>query len=100
MLQEIKERTEKAKAAENKKAAVGDDVDLSKYESHQTQKPKHVATSSIPSEDRLKILATGVTLDDVSQRSGTYVQIDNAPMHTATTQEGIEVTATSQALEK
>ena len=100
MLQEIKERTEKAKAAENKKAVVGDDVDLSKYESHQTQKPKHVATSSIPSEDRLNILATGVTLDDVSQRSGTYVQIDNAPMHTATTQEGIEVMATSQALEK
>jgi len=100
MLEEVKSRLEKAKAAENKKAAVGDDVDLSKYKSQQTQKPKHVATSSIPSEDRMKILATGVTLDDVSQRSGTYVQIDNTPMHTAVSQDGIEVMATSEALAK
>jgi Fe-S cluster assembly scaffold protein SufB len=100
MLEEVKTRLEKAKAAENKKAAVGDDVDLSKYESQQTQKPKHVATSSIPSEDRMKILATGVMLDDVSQRSGTFVQIDNSPMHQAVSQEGIEVMATSQALQK
>ncbi len=100
MLEEVKARLEKARAAENKKAAVGDDVDLSKYKSQQTQKPKHVAISSIPSEDRMKILATGVTLDDVSQRSGTFVQIDNSPMHTAVSQEGIEVMATSQALAK
>jgi len=100
MSEEVKSRLEKAKNAENKKAAVGDDVDLSKYESQTTQKPKHVPTSSIPAEDRMKILATGVTLDDVSQRSGTFVQIDNAPMHTAASQEGIEVMATSQALAK
>jgi hypothetical protein len=100
MLEEVKARLEKAKAAENKKAAVGDNVDLSKYQSQATQKPKNVPTSTIPSEDRNKILATGVMLDDVSKRSGTYVQIDNMPMHTATSQEGIEVMATSQALAK
>jgi Fe-S cluster assembly scaffold protein SufB len=100
MLEEVKARQEKAKAAENKKAPIGDDVDLSKYESLATQKPKHVPTSALTKEDKLKILATGVTLDDVSQRSGTFVQIDNQPMHTATTQEGIEVMATSQALAK
>ncbi len=100
MLEEVKARQEKAKAAENKKAAVGDDVDLSRYESLATQMPRHVPTSQLKGEDKLKILATGVTLDDVSQRSGTFVQIDNQPMHTATAQEGIEVMATSQALAK
>ena len=98
MFEEVKARLEKAKAAEGKKAAIGDDVDLTKYESLETSKPRHMATSSIPDEDRAKILATGVTLDDVSQRSGTFVQIDNAPMHTAVSQEGIEVMATSEAL--
>jgi hypothetical protein len=48
----------------------------------------------------MKILATGVMLDDVSQRSGTYVQVDNVPMHSAVAQEGIEVMATSEALAK
>jgi Fe-S cluster assembly protein SufB len=100
MLEEIKARQEKAKAAEAKKAAVGDDVDLAKYVEVATQKPKHIPTSAMDKEDKLKILATGVTLDDVSQRSGTFVQIDNQPMHTATAQEGIEVMATSQALAK
>ncbi len=100
MLEEVKARLEKAKAAEGKKAAIGADVDLSKYESQNTSKPRHVSTSSIPETDRNKILATGVMLDDVSQRSGTFVQIDNAPMHTAVSQEGIEVMATSEALTK
>jgi Fe-S cluster assembly scaffold protein SufB len=100
MPEEIKSLAEKAKAAENKKAAVGDDVDLSKYQAVPTQKAKHLPTSELKSEDKMKILATGVTLDDVSQRSGTYVQIDNAPMHQAVSQDGIEVMATSQALEK
>jgi uncharacterized protein len=100
MPEEIKALAEKARAAENKKAAIGDDVDLSKYESLPTQKPKHVPTSALKGEDKLKILATGVTLDDVSQRSGTYVQIDNSPMNQAVAQDGIEVMATSQAMAK
>ena len=100
MLEEVKSRLEKAKAAQDKKAAVGDDVDLSKYESHPTQAPQHKPTSAISDEDKAKILVTGVTLDDVSQRSGTYVQVDNMPMHQAVSQEGIEVMATSEALAK
>lgn len=100
MPEEIKERQEKARAATTKKAAIGDDIDLARYQEVPTEKPQQVSTSSIPSEARLKILSTGVTLDDVSERSGTYVQIDNTPMHSAVAQEGIEVMSTSQALEK
>jgi len=46
------------------------------------------------------MLGVGVILDDVSQRSGTFIQMDNAPVHSSVRQEGIEVMPTSQALEK
>jgi Fe-S cluster assembly scaffold protein SufB len=100
MSEEVTIRQEKAKSAATKKGIFGDDIDLSKYESQFPQKPTNVKPSSIPSEDRQKILATGVMLDDMSQRSGTFVQIDNAPKHASVQQEGIEVMATSQAAAK
>jgi Fe-S cluster assembly scaffold protein SufB len=46
------------------------------------------------------MLRAGVILDDVSQRSGTYIQMDNAPVHTSVREEGVEVMAVSQALEQ
>jgi len=46
------------------------------------------------------MLRAGIVLDDVSQRSGTFVQMDNTPVHNSSQQEGIEIMATSQALEK
>ncbi len=39
-------------------------------------------------------------LDDLSLRTGTFIQMDNTPIHSSTKQEGIEVMATSQAMEK
>jgi Fe-S cluster assembly scaffold protein SufB len=98
MLEEINSRREKALSAENKKAPLGDDVNIAGYESQSVPEPRQIDTAEIPEKDRQTILSTGVTLDDVSQRSGTFVQIDNQPMHTAIKQEGIEVMATSQAL--
>jgi Fe-S cluster assembly scaffold protein SufB len=46
------------------------------------------------------MLTAGVMLDDISQRSGTYLQLDNAPVHYSARQEGVEVMAVSKALEK
>jgi Fe-S cluster assembly scaffold protein SufB len=39
-------------------------------------------------------------LDDPGQRTGTFIQIDNAPVHSSVRQEGVEVMAVSQALQK
>ena len=97
MSEEVKE---KALEAKGKKAAFGDDLDLSKYKTETAEKPSQVKPSDIPSEDRLKVLSAGVMLDDLSQRSGTFVQFDNHPLHASVQQEGIEVMPTSQALEK
>ena len=100
MSEEIKEFHEKAGAAAVKKAAFGDDIDLNKYRTSPPEAPAQIKPSEIPHEDRERVLATGVMLDDVSQRSGTFVQFDNRPLHRSVAQDGIEVMATSEALAK
>jgi len=101
MSQEIKRANiEKARAAESKKAAIGDDLDLSSYESRIAEKPSNTNPATLSARDKGRMLTAGVMLDDLSQRSGTFVQIDNAPIHSSIQQEGIEVMATSQAMAK
>jgi uncharacterized protein len=100
MPEEVKTLREKAQEASSKKAAAGPDIDLTQFETRAPSKPVHVEPSQIPSEDRLKVLSTGIMLDDMSQRSGTFVQMDNMPMHSSVSQEGVEVMATSQAMAK
>ena len=92
--------TDKAKAAGNKKAPLGDDIDLSLYESNIAKEPTNVDMTDISKKDKEQMLTAGVMLDDLSQRSGTFIQIDNAPIHSSIQQEGIEVMATSQAIAK
>jgi hypothetical protein len=94
------EYKDKAKAAESKRAAIGDDLDLASYESQAAGKPSNVDPATLSARDKERMLTAGVILDDLSQRSGTFVQINNAPIHTSIQQEGIEVMATSQALAK
>ncbi len=91
---------DKAKAAETKPAALGEDIDLNTYISSTEEQPYQADPSKLPVEAKERMLGAGVILDDPSQRSGTYLQMDNAPVHRSSRQEGIEVMATSQALEK
>jgi Fe-S cluster assembly scaffold protein SufB len=93
-------RTEKAKAAADKRAAIGDDLDLTGYESRVAEEPSNIDPATLPSEDKERMLGAGVVLDELSQRSGTFIQLDNAPIHSSVKQEGIEVMATSQAIAK
>lgn len=94
------DRLEKARAAAEKKAAVGFDIDLSRYESEAGSAPGQVDPKQIAEEDKSRMLSAGIMLDDLSQRSGTFIQKDNTPIHHTTSQEGIEVMATSEALKK
>jgi len=100
MSEELKGRREQARAAASKNATFGQDIDLAQFETQSPKAPVQIDPSEIPSEDRDKVLATGIMLDDTSQRSGTFVQIDNHPLHSSVVQEGIEIMATSQALAK
>jgi len=95
-----REVREKAAAAANKPAAIGEDLDLALYESPPEELPYQADLAALPSEDKERMLKAGVSLDDTSQRSGTFVQTDNTPVHASIYQEGVEVMATSQALKK
>ena len=91
---------DKAKTALTKPAALGEDIDLSSYISSAEEQPYQADPSGLPAKAKEQMLGVGVVLDDVSQRSGTFIQTDNTPVHSSIRQEGIEVMATSQALEK
>ena len=91
---------DRAKAAATKPAALGEDIDLSTYASSAEEQPYQDDPSQFPAKIKEQMLGAGVILDDVSQRSGTYIQMDNTPVHSSIRQEGVEVMAVSQALEK
>ena len=91
---------DKAKAAVAKPAALGDDIDLSNYVGSTDEQPYWADPSKIPAKTKEQMLGAGVMLDDMSQRSGTFIQMDNTPVHSSIRQEGVEVMAISQALKK
>ena len=91
---------DKAKAAASKPAALGEDVSLSDYVASAEPQPYQTDPSQLPAPAKERMLGAGVMLDDTSQRSGTYIQMDNAPVHSSVREEGVEVMPVSQALEK
>jgi Fe-S cluster assembly scaffold protein SufB len=91
---------DKAKAAANKAAAYGEDIDLNNYVNPDVKLPYQKDPSTLPTQTKQTMLSAGIMLDDPSQRSGTYLQMNNTPVHFSTRQEGVEVMAVSQALEK
>lgn len=91
---------DKAKAAENKKAVFGDDIDLKKYTAEGDKRKYQEDPSALPRQTKETMLGAGIILDRPEQRSGTFLQMDNTPVHFSTRQEGVEVMALSQALKK
>jgi Fe-S cluster assembly scaffold protein SufB len=91
---------EKARSAQNKPAATGQDVDLSKFVTPDKELPYQDDLAALPAGDKQQMLASGIIMDDHKERSGTFLQMDNTPVHFSAQQEGIEVMATSEALEK
>lgn len=91
---------ERARAAADKPAALGDDIDLSAYTASSEEQPYQPDPSQLPAKTKEQMLEAGVMLDDLRQRSGTYIQMDNTPVHSSFSQEGIEVMAVSQAMAK
>ena len=91
---------DKAKAASAKPAALGEDIDLGIYVSSAEEQPYQADPSKLSAKVKEQMLETGIILDDASQRAGTFIQMDNALVHSSVRQEGVEVMSVSQALEK
>ncbi len=94
-----KEIKEKAKAAANKPATVGEDIDLNRYDAEAEERAPQ-EPSQLPEETKKRMLDVGVITDDLSKRSGTIIQMDHSTIHSLTRQEGIEIMSTRQALGK
>ncbi|MBN2099990.1 MAG: SufD family Fe-S cluster assembly protein [Dehalococcoidia bacterium] len=93
-------RRELAEKALDKKPSLGEDIDLSRYSSTAEEHAYQEKPSELPAQDKAQLMKVGLMLDDASQRSGTFVQIDRSVVHSSTSQEGVEVLAVTQALEK
>ncbi|MGD0779766.1 MAG: SufD family Fe-S cluster assembly protein [Dehalococcoidales bacterium] len=91
---------DKAKAAAYKAATYGEDIDLKNYVNPDEKLPYQKDPSQLSPQTKDIMLGAGIMLDDPSQRSGTYLQMNNTPVHFSAKQEGVEVMAVSQALEK
>ena len=91
---------DKAKAAVAKPAAIGEDIDLNAYAGSTEEQPYQPDPSKLPAGAKERMLGAGVILDEMSRRSGTFIQMDNTPVHSSSQQEGIEVMTMSQALDK
>ena len=91
---------DKARAAAAKQAAFGEDIDLGAYVSSTEEQPYQADPSKLPAGAKERMLEAGIILDDPGQRAGTFIQMDNAPVHSSVRQEGVEVMSVSQALEK
>ena len=91
---------EKAKTAVNKPAAMGEDIDLNNYTREAEEHPYQPDPSKLPAKTKNKMLEAGLMLDDPGRRTGTFIQIDNTPIHSSVKQEGVEVMPVSQALDK
>lgn len=90
----------RAQAAVDKPAETGEDIDLKNYVIPEKDLPYQTDPSDLSAVDKEQMLTAGVMLDDPSQRSGTFIQMDNTPVHFSAGQEGVEVMTTSQALDK
>ena len=90
---------ELAEKALEKKPALGEDIDLSAYSSSAEEHRYQNEPSQLSSQEKENMLKVGITLDDRSQRAGTFVQIDRSVIHTSASQDGVEVMSITKALE-
>lgn len=95
---ELKQRA--AKATE-KKAAIGQDVDLAQFDTSPVQHRYLSDTDllQLPDTEKQRLLMSGVDVTE-KDRGGTFFQKDTAVVHCKTRQEGIEVIPIRQALEQ
>ncbi len=94
-----KKNRELAQKALEKKPALGEDIDLSAYSATAEEHRYQNDPARLPSKEKDNMLKVGVSLDDLSQRAGTFVQIDRSVVHTSTSQDGVEVMPVTKALE-
>lgn len=89
----------RARAAADKAAAYGEDLDLAAYQTPAPRSGYINRVAELPAEDRERLLATGIDVAGAG-RAGSFIQFDHSVIHCGAVQEGLEVLSTFEALEK
>ena len=97
---QIENLKQKARAAATKKAAMGEDIDLTSFTRSAEEHPYQKDPSKLTTSTKSKMLEAGLMIDDPSQRVGTFIQMDNTPIHSSVKEDGVEVMPVSQAMKK
>jgi len=91
--------TEKAREAKDKKAAIGPDVDLATFTAEPVKHDYVKDLKTLPVVDQGRLIQAGIDTSE-SGRAGTYIQMDTAVVHAHAKQEGLEVMPIKEALKK
>jgi Fe-S cluster assembly scaffold protein SufB len=91
--------TDRAREAKDKKAAIGPDVDLATFTAEPVRHDYVKDLKTLPVVDRERLIQAGIDTTE-SGRAGTYIQMDTAVVHAHAKQEGLEVLPIKEALKK
>ncbi|MDL1976199.1 MAG: SufD family Fe-S cluster assembly protein, partial [Deltaproteobacteria bacterium] len=89
----------KAREAKEKKAKLGQDIDLDAYGSESVSHDYVEDLDALSEGDKKRMILAGVDAGEMD-RSGTYVQKDTAVIHAHSRQEGLEVIPIREALKQ
>ncbi|MGB9919624.1 MAG: SufB/SufD family protein [Moorellales bacterium] len=89
----------RARAAVDKAAAYGEDLDLSRFRVPVPEEKTALDPAELPAKDRERLLAAGIDLGG-EDRSGTFLQVNHSVRCCGVAQEGLEVLSTFEALDK
>ena len=98
-MSKIKQRQELARKASKKPASLGADIDIKRYSEEAAEHPYQSDPSQLAATEKEQMLSAGVMLDDLTKRSGTFIQKDQSPVHYSSNQDGVEVMSITQALQ-
>jgi Fe-S cluster assembly scaffold protein SufB len=90
---------EKALLAKDKKAKLGQDIDLDAYQSESVSHSYVEDLGALSEADKMRMILAGVDTEETG-RSGTYVQKDTSVIHVHSMQEGLEVIPIKEALKQ
>lgn len=95
----MRELDSKATSAQEKKAALGPDIDLDSYAKKAPVHEKLDTPNKLSEADKEQMLNAGIDANEEG-RSGTYIQKDSTAVFSFSNDEGLEVIPIKEALEK
>ena len=74
--------------------------DLRKYGNTAPERAYEGDPHRLPDDMKQRMLEAGVMVDEADARSGTFIQVDQTPVHVSHSQDGVELLSVRDALEK